>query len=52
MELGYAFSSEEHSPADLVRPARLAEEAGLGFGLISDHIHPWTNRQGHMAHYS
>src|SRR5947208_9924854 len=49
MELGYAMSSEEHSPADLVRHDRLAEEAGFAFGLISDHIHPWTNRQGHSA---
>ena len=49
MELGYALSSEEHSPADLVRHARLAEEAGFGFGLISDHIHPWTNAQGHSG---
>ena len=49
MELGYALSSEEHSPADLVRHARLAEEAGFGFGLISDHIHPWTNDQGHSG---
>jgi G6PDH family F420-dependent oxidoreductase len=49
MELGYALSSEEHSPAELVRHARLAEEAGFGFGLISDHIHPWTNDQGHSG---
>jgi G6PDH family F420-dependent oxidoreductase len=49
VELGYALSSEEHSPADLVRHARLAEEAGFGFGLISDHIHPWTNAQGHSG---
>jgi coenzyme F420-dependent glucose-6-phosphate dehydrogenase len=49
VELGYAVSSEEHSPAALVRHARLAEEAGFGFGLISDHIHPWTNRQGHSG---
>jgi coenzyme F420-dependent glucose-6-phosphate dehydrogenase len=47
MELGYALSSEEHSPADLVRNARLAEDAGFGFGLISDHIHPWVDAQGH-----
>src|SRR5437763_8806384 len=46
MELGYAFSSEEHPPRDLVAHARAAEEAGFGFGLISDHFHPWTPRQG------
>jgi coenzyme F420-dependent glucose-6-phosphate dehydrogenase len=49
VELGYAFSSEEHSPADLVGHARAAEEAGFGFGLISDHIHPWVDAQGHSA---
>jgi coenzyme F420-dependent glucose-6-phosphate dehydrogenase len=49
MEIGYAFSSEEHAPADLVRHARAAEEAGFGFGLISDHIHPWVDAQGHSA---
>ena len=49
MELGYALSSEEHSPADLVGHARAAEEAGFGFGMISDHIHPWVDAQGHSA---
>src|ERR671930_2185834 len=49
MELGYALSSEEHSPADLVRNARAAEQAGFTFGLISDHIHPWIDAQGHSA---
>jgi coenzyme F420-dependent glucose-6-phosphate dehydrogenase len=47
VELGYAFSSEEHGPLDLVRHARAAEEAGFSFGLISDHYHPWIPRQGH-----
>src|SRR3954451_1393212 len=47
MELGIALSSEENSPADLVGHARAAEDAGLGFGLISDHIHPWVDAQGH-----
>jgi coenzyme F420-dependent glucose-6-phosphate dehydrogenase len=46
-EIGYALSSEEHRPNDLVRHARLAEEAGFPFALISDHFHPWTDRQGH-----
>jgi G6PDH family F420-dependent oxidoreductase len=49
MELGYALSSEEHSPADLVRNARMAEDAGFAFGLISDHIHPWVDAQGHSG---
>jgi G6PDH family F420-dependent oxidoreductase len=43
---GYALSSEEHSPSDLVRNARAAEEAGFSFALISDHFHPWIDRQG------
>jgi len=46
-ELGYALSSEEHAPNDLVQHARLAEEAGFSFALISDHYHPWVDRQGH-----
>jgi G6PDH family F420-dependent oxidoreductase len=49
MELGYALSSEEHSPGDLVANARAAEEAGFGFGLVSDHIHPWIDAQGHSG---
>lgn len=46
-EIGYALSSEEHAPNDLVRYARLAEEAGFTFALISDHYHPWIDKQGH-----
>ena len=37
MECGYALSSEEHLPLDLVRYARLAEEVGFPFALVSDH---------------
>jgi G6PDH family F420-dependent oxidoreductase len=47
IELGYALSSEEHSPNDLVRDAVRAEQAGFRFALISDHYHPWIDRQGH-----
>jgi G6PDH family F420-dependent oxidoreductase len=46
-ELGYALSSEEHAPNQLVENARRAEEAGFPFALISDHFHPWVPRQGH-----
>lgn len=45
--IGYALSSEEHQPNDLVRHARMAEEAGFTFALISDHFHPWIEKQGH-----
>ena len=45
-EIGYALSSEEHRPSDLVANARAAEEAGFSFALISDHFHPWTDAQG------
>ncbi|MFL5953379.1 MAG: TIGR03557 family F420-dependent LLM class oxidoreductase [Gaiellaceae bacterium] len=47
MEIGYWLSSEEHGPVALVENARLAEEAGFEHALISDHIHPWVDAQGH-----
>jgi coenzyme F420-dependent glucose-6-phosphate dehydrogenase len=46
MELGYALSSEEHGPNELVRNAKAAEDAGFTFALISDHYHPWVDAQG------
>src|SRR5215212_2388909 len=46
VEIGYALSAEEHRPGDLVRYAIAAEEAGFPFALVSDHFHPWTDRQG------
>jgi len=47
VKLGYALSSEEHPPLELVRDARRAEDAGFEFALVSDHFHPWIDRQGH-----
>src|SRR5688572_4996756 len=47
VELGYAMSSEEHQPNDLVKHAKRAEEVGFTFSLISDHFHPWLDAQGH-----
>jgi G6PDH family F420-dependent oxidoreductase len=46
-EFGYALSSEEHGPCELVRYAQQAEAAGFNFALISDHFHPWIDKQGH-----
>ena len=44
--IGYALSSEEHAPGDLVAYGRRAEEAGFEFTLVSDHFHPWLDVQG------
>jgi coenzyme F420-dependent glucose-6-phosphate dehydrogenase len=47
VQLGYAISSEEHAPNDIVRHAAAAEQAGFPYALISDHYHPWVDAQGH-----
>jgi G6PDH family F420-dependent oxidoreductase len=47
---GYFLSSEEHPPQELVRQARLAEEAGFEALWISDHFHPWLDEQGQSGH--
>jgi G6PDH family F420-dependent oxidoreductase len=46
MEIGFALSSEDHGPQELVRQAQMAEQAGFSFAGISDHFHPWTSDQG------
>jgi coenzyme F420-dependent glucose-6-phosphate dehydrogenase len=45
-EFGYALSSEEHGPRQLVENARKAEKHGFTFAFVSDHYHPWTDSQG------
>jgi G6PDH family F420-dependent oxidoreductase len=49
MRIGYFLSSEEFSPRELVRQAKLAEEAGFCGLWISDHFHPWNDSQGHSG---
>jgi len=49
MRIGYFLSSEEFGPRELVAQARLAEEAGFQGLWISDHFHPWNERQGHSG---
>lgn len=43
---GYFLMAEENDPAELVRQARLAEEAGFDCLWLSDHYHPWLDEQG------
>lgn len=47
IELAYALSSEEHDARTLIEIARRAEAAGFRSVWISDHYHPWIDRQGH-----
>ena len=49
MRIGYFLSSEEFGPAELVRQARMAEQAGFDGLWISDHFHPWNDEQGHSG---
>ncbi|MDX6608301.1 MAG: hypothetical protein QOF85_226 [Solirubrobacterales bacterium] len=44
--VGYTLSSEEFGARDLVAQAARAESAGFEFAVISDHFHPWVDRQG------
>jgi coenzyme F420-dependent glucose-6-phosphate dehydrogenase len=46
LALGFSISSEEHPANELVKQAKIAEDVGFSFAMISDHFHPWTHRQG------
>jgi G6PDH family F420-dependent oxidoreductase len=45
-EVGAFLSGEEHGPRSLLEQAQMAEAAQIRSILISDHFHPWTERQG------
>lgn len=47
--LGYALSSEEHTPNNLIAHAQMAERVGFKFLLVSDHFHPWVPQQGQSS---
>jgi G6PDH family F420-dependent oxidoreductase len=44
--IGFTLSSEEFGPRELVGYGHRAEEVGFDFVSISDHFHPWVDRQG------
>ena len=45
-EIGFTLASEDWKPRELIQLAQRAEEAGFEYALISDHIHPWNDKQG------
>jgi G6PDH family F420-dependent oxidoreductase len=47
MKFGYTLMCEQAGPAQLVRDAVAAEQAGYDFAVISDHYVPWLAEQGH-----
>ena len=46
VQIGFWISSEEHGPNAMIRAAQQAEAAGFPYVQLSDHFHPWTDRQG------
>jgi coenzyme F420-dependent glucose-6-phosphate dehydrogenase len=46
MQIGFWIASEEHGPLEIVRAAQRAEQAGFPYVQLSDHFHPWIDRQG------
>jgi alkanesulfonate monooxygenase SsuD/methylene tetrahydromethanopterin reductase-like flavin-dependent oxidoreductase (luciferase family) len=49
VRIGYFLSREEFDPRELIRQARMAENAGFQGLWVSDHYHPWNDQQGHSG---
>lgn len=48
--VGFHASHEQLPPSDLLLAVRRAEEAGFQTAMCSDHLSPWSERQGHSCH--
>jgi probable non-F420 flavinoid oxidoreductase len=48
--IGYHASHEEMPPSELLRCVAAAEAAGFAAAMCSDHLAPWSLRQGHSGH--
>ncbi|RYZ83888.1 MAG: LLM class flavin-dependent oxidoreductase, partial [Proteobacteria bacterium] len=44
--IGYHASHEQLAPAELLQLVQLAEKAGFGAAMSSDHFNPWSLNQG------
>ncbi|GAB4100189.1 TIGR03885 family FMN-dependent LLM class oxidoreductase [Sinomonas halotolerans] len=47
--IGFHASHEQISPAQLLRDVQHADRAGFQGAMCSDHIEPWSARQGHSG---
>ncbi|HVL04344.1 MAG TPA: TIGR03885 family FMN-dependent LLM class oxidoreductase [Acidimicrobiales bacterium] len=48
--VGFHASHEQLAPSTLLAAVRHAEEAGFETAMCSDHLAPWSERQGHSGH--
>ncbi len=48
--VGFHASHEQLAPRDLLACVRHAEAAGFDTAMCSDHLAPWSARQGHSGH--
>ncbi len=48
--IGFHASHEQLSPGALLRSVVSAQEAGFQAAMCSDHLAPWSERQGHSGH--
>jgi probable non-F420 flavinoid oxidoreductase len=48
--IGFHASHEQMAPSALLAAVRRAENAGFDAAMCSDHLAPWSARQGHSGH--
>lgn len=46
---GFHASHEQASPRQLLQDVHAAERAGFAAAMCSDHLAPWSRRQGHSG---
>ena len=47
--VGFHASHEQIHPSELLAAVQAAEQAGFSGAMCSDHLSPWSERQGHSA---
>lgn len=48
--IGFHASQEQFAPSELLKYVQQAEAAGFTGAMSSDHLEPWSHRQGHSGH--
>ena len=48
--IGFHASHEQIPPSELLAAVQAAESAGFGAAMCSDHLAPWSTRQGNSGH--